>query len=120
MDEFKLRKLRYGLLTELTDEYLIEDIDFSNHWSFIKDTTMMRIKGFVWAEDERVKRQEVKYPRNWWQAFKERFFPGWVLKRWPVEYHNVVLDVMAIYPNFRPAIPDQECRLTIQRKDYRR
>ena len=25
-----------------------------------------------------------KWPRDWWQAFRERWFPGWWLKRHPV------------------------------------
>lgn len=31
-------------------------------------------------------RQErlLKVPANWWQHFKQRFFPPWALKRWPV------------------------------------
>lgn len=33
----------------------------------------------------------VRYPADWWQAFRERWFPGWWLKRHPVRYveHHV-------------------------------
>lgn len=27
-----------------------------------------------------------KYPSTWWDAFKERWYPKWLLKRFPVEY----------------------------------
>jgi hypothetical protein len=27
----------------------------------------------------------VSYPADWWQAFKDRWFPTWAKKRWPVE-----------------------------------
>lgn len=30
-----------------------------------------------------------KYPDSWWQAFKERYFPRWLLKRCPVRYTEV-------------------------------
>lgn len=25
-------------------------------------------------------------PENWWEAFKERWFPDWILRRWPLKY----------------------------------
>lgn len=43
---------------------------------------------------ERVK--EIAYPLDWWQAFKERWFPKIILKRWPVRYHRWKVDFL--YP----------------------
>jgi hypothetical protein len=31
----------------------------------------------------------VQYPKDWWEAFKERWFPKWLLKRYPVRYRVV-------------------------------
>lgn len=37
-------------------------------------------------------RMEVKYPRDWWQAFKERWYPTEWLGMWPVKYtHRVII-----------------------------
>jgi hypothetical protein len=33
-----------------------------------------------------------KYPRDWWQAFKERWFPAWAIRRWPVAYEHIDVD----------------------------
>lgn len=33
----------------------------------------------------------VKYPSDWWEAFKERWFPKWMLRRWPVNYKRKVV-----------------------------
>ncbi len=30
--------------------------------------------------------RELRYPADWWQAFKDRWFPEWALKRWPIEW----------------------------------
>ncbi len=38
-----------------------------------------------------VERLEFKYPENWWEAFKERWFFDWMLSRWPVRYIRKVL-----------------------------
>jgi hypothetical protein len=75
------------------------------------------LRGFVWAEKDSVQRQEIKYPRDWWQAFKERWFPKRLLEKYPVDYHVVTLDVRAIYPTFKQALPNYEHRLIIQRHD---
>jgi len=31
----------------------------------------------------------IKYPIDWWQAFKERWFPKLILSRYPVKYNHV-------------------------------
>ena len=33
-----------------------------------------------------------KWPRNWWQAFRERWFPRRWLRRWPVQYEHLDID----------------------------
>lgn len=33
---------------------------------------------------------EAKYPADWWQAFKERWFPHWLLEYYPVKFKQVV------------------------------
>ena len=43
---------------------------------------------------ERVK--EIKYPLDWWQAIKERWFPKFILKRFPVKWHTFKIDFL--YP----------------------
>ena len=31
-------------------------------------------------------------PATWWDAVKERFFPEWMLGRWPVRYKNIDIE----------------------------
>jgi hypothetical protein len=31
----------------------------------------------------------VSYPRDWWEALKDRWFPRWALQRWPVRLTTV-------------------------------
>jgi len=42
---------------------------------------------------------EVRYPRDWWQAVRERFLPKWWLQRFPVQYHTWKAD--AHYPQLK-------------------
>lgn len=41
---------------------------------------------------------EVQYPADWWQALRERWFPAWWLRRWPVQYTARTLRAEAVYP----------------------
>lgn len=46
-------------------------------------------------------------PADWWQAFKERWFPKWALKRWPVRNDKLGggfadIPVTAMFPELIP------------------
>lgn len=36
-----------------------------------------------------VKRQ---WPRDWWQSFRERWFPAWWLRKHPIQYDSINID----------------------------
>lgn len=40
----------------------------------------------------------VKYPADWWQAFKKRWAPRWFLRRWPVVYYRRQYVAKAWFP----------------------
>jgi hypothetical protein len=44
---------------------------------------------------------EVKYPADWREALKERFFPAFALKRWPVRYTIKKFVASSIMPKLR-------------------
>ena len=56
--------------------------------------------------DERVQIDK-KWPKTWWDAFKERWFPKWILSRWPVEYDRIYVD-QVIYKAVCPHLQDDE------------
>lgn len=96
-----------------------ELLDPSARWSAERalDNTVhalrLQIRGFIWAEQERVRRIEIRTPETWWQHFKERFFRGWMRRRWPVRYTVHVVDVEAIYPEFKQAMPRDRAGLAV-------
>lgn len=53
----------------------------------------------AWLASEKLASIHVKYPEDWWQAFKERWFPRWLLKRFPVKYHEERYEARAFYPD---------------------
>lgn len=52
----------------------------------------------------------IRYPKDWWQAFKERWFPKILKRWWPVEYK--IIDIYALYPSI--AMPDKFTGIHIQ------
>lgn len=57
-----------------------------------------KIRAYVWSQDAG-KKVTFKYPSDWWQAFKERWFPAWLLKRYPIFYTVQEFQVKATYPD---------------------
>ena len=98
----KLEKYRLMVLKHLSKEF-IEDakFEFSDSTLFGNDGVCIRIIQEVWGQKigEEVR---IEYPADWWQAFKERWFAGWMLKRWPVRYSETVLQLAELYPKWKP------------------
>lgn len=74
------------------DLYFYED--------YVSDCLVMEIQRFYACERTDV--QTISYPDNWWEAFKERWFPKKWLDRNPVKYktHHISFDIL--YPDFEP------------------
>ena len=64
--------------------------------------------------------EDVQWPADWWQHFKERWFPKWALRRFPVRYtHRLghprkTIDASAYYPDFKIEGHDPWVRLHLQ------
>ena len=91
----ELEKLRYAVSIPLAKEFLLEDVKFVA--DEITGMIILQVHGYVWAQSL----CDYKHPENWKEALKERWFPKWLLKRFPVKY--AVLDIKEIYPDYRIA-----------------
>lgn len=92
-NEMTLTKWRLGALRVLpgftatatdlmTDEYI--------------DGVLLELRGYIMAQHV----GNVAYPADWWQAFKLRWLPEWVLRRWPPRF--ISIDVAAVFPEYAP------------------
>ncbi len=104
IQQVTLEKIRLGL-SQAIDPQMLMGVNVDFHVDRLRHFTVAQLRGYLYGE--KLKGKIIKHPRDWWQAFKERWFPAWALKRWPVEYttHTVTFDV--VYPNFRPSLPPQ-------------
>ena len=107
-DEVTLEKLRLGI-HQVVSPWLL-DAEVRAMESIISDQIEIAVRGAVWSE----KVPDVltyKWPADWWQAFKDRWFPAWALARWPVEWEAHTVDFKIIYPGFRASVPHEEFRI---------
>jgi hypothetical protein len=59
---------------------------------------------------------EEKWPQDWWQAFRERWFPAWWLNRWPVKYKRISVHkaIYRICPHLNMATDKNSMGLHLQ------
>ena len=64
---------------------------------------MLRATMYIHALGEQRIKRYAKWPKTWWDAFKDRWFPVWAKKRWPVEWSELRVDepvYQAVCPHF--------------------
>jgi hypothetical protein len=61
-----------------------------------------RALAHVYAENVGV--HTLKAPANWWEAIKERWFPGGLKRDYPVKYTEKQVDINWVYKNLPPGL----------------
>jgi hypothetical protein len=73
----------------------------------ITNDALLQIRGFVWGENLKEPKY-IRYPKDWVEAFKERWFPKFLLNRYPVKYSVYEISTAVLYPNYQPSISNKE------------
>jgi hypothetical protein len=48
----------------------------------------------------------MRYPSTWYEAFKLRYFPKFLIEKYPIRYCNVTVSLSETYPDFKPMLND--------------
>lgn len=108
METFYLKKLHFYTEQRISLDFL-HTLKFDGIISDISDSlALAAVKEFIsFIEKDDIASLKISYPKNWWQHFKQTFFPKWLLKKYPVKYETVTktwtYDVEWIFP-FSPSI----------------
>ena len=94
---------------------MLEHVNLDTEVDFRTRDMILRLNSFVWGE--RIGTAEVAWPEDWWQALKLRFFPEWALRLLPVRWTRKVFEASAIYPDFRPSVPNEPFRFVASVRD---
>lgn len=103
--EVLLERLRFSAREMIPKEMLTSvNVEFlKDHFS---ENLIFQWKAAIAGQGLRT----IRYPKDWWQAFKERWFPKRFKRWWPIEYK--VIDIYALYPKI--AMPKQFTGIHIQ------
>lgn len=93
--EVTLKRLVLGQRFELQYPFAMQ-LDVSAALSPITRAVMVEFRQHVAGQV--LFDREVRYPADWWQAFKGRWFPRWLLRRFPVRETVVRMEAKALYP----------------------
>jgi hypothetical protein len=112
---FVINLSNYISKEEIHQSFIGPEID----WHYDEILELLSLQFSSWLYGEELATQIVSYPAGWWQAFKFRWFPGWLENIWPVEYEVVVIEASALYPKLRHklSLPEEEHVLHIKRED---
>jgi hypothetical protein len=101
-------------IIQQTVKFHLDKYDIHNLTTHIYDDPMLnakivqivrRIASEKLEEIEVRAEATIEYPATWWEHFKERWYPEWLKRKFPVKYDlktetNITkADVMAFYPN---------------------
>ena len=115
-----LNKLRFAMTFDVGQQVL-ESLHVSIDVNEMASSHIVRGMAELWGQT--FTKQRESWPRDWWQAFKQRWFEdGWIgprlLQRWPVRYSYIEFDPKVIYPKIALPGEDRSEILTIHRGDY--
>ncbi|MFW9872699.1 MAG: hypothetical protein ACFFG0_06310 [Candidatus Thorarchaeota archaeon] len=94
-----LHKIKLIYLECFNQELLDAVAETSIDNFFDKEDIYLRIKGYIYGKQ--LDKYEFKCPKNWIESFKERWYPRWLLKKYPVKYRKEIVDIKALYPTIK-------------------
>lgn len=100
---YQLEKIKIGMV-QILDRYLF-DSSVTVLDNIISNRIEFQLQGFIWGDES--KEYKATYPSDWKQAFKERWFPNWAKKKWPVVYTNFVVSARNVYPDLKISVPQE-------------
>ncbi len=101
---YHFEKFEYGLQRAVSQYLMDTTVNTEAVQDHLRHEIVVTVRGFVWGQPLTPK-TVAHYPADWWQAFKERWFPDWLIKRYPIRYTDVVVSAKVLYPDLRDMAP---------------
>ena len=101
-------------LLEASATVIVSDVGFPvsvETFSYEVENAVFRLRSFVWAEDETLRKYTFRAPSSWWQGLRAAVLDNrgridrWILKRWPLRYRVSRVEVEQLYPELARSIP---------------
>ncbi len=104
MEEVEIKLMQFGSFVQADLDLLltgqVENVKaFANRSAFMLADSAIFSFGYKVNMPYRVINQDLfRYPKTWWDHFKESNFPYWAKRRWPVEYETIEFEIRECYP----------------------
>lgn len=92
IEKVVLERLKFAVRSEMDSLDLMSPVEINHMIDFMGRKVAYQFQTYVYGQ----RLNKVKYPANWKESFKERWFPEWLLKKYPVKYSYIQL--AALYP----------------------
>lgn len=99
-----LTVVKMGLTRAISESLLLSGASVDVHVKREAGIILAIIQARILAET--VDEKKVVYPADWWEAFKDRWFPAWLKNRYPVKNKVVVYKTKLAYPQSKVKCPD--------------
>lgn len=109
---FKKRFLRVGVV--VGDQFRL--VSRRDHYT---DQLIYELEGYIWGQEAERVEVRVDYPLDWWQAFKERWFPVFLIRRFPVKRKKIRKALVAevLYPDLNIVEPNRPYVVKVFKED---
>lgn len=94
LDNFSVDTIKMSIRKIIREEdYRDYNIQFSTRFERISAEDMVfEIYAYVTGKVIDKIHVDVEYPSDWWEAFKDRWFPEWMLRKWPVKMTRIKIN----------------------------
>lgn len=104
-----LERMRFSVQRMIDEAVIYQGIDFD--WIADREAHALVYTLRAGVLGQNLEPIVIEHPADWWQALKERWLPGWGLRRWPVRYKRIKIEAQVLYPRIERIIPDQQSTL---------
>jgi hypothetical protein len=94
--EVLLERRKFDVI-ELVDQFAVNALTYTEEVCHDLFGSMMhRLHASIYGRD--MDKVVVEWPKDWREHFKQRWFPKWAVKRWPVKMAQKVIVASEYYP----------------------
>lgn len=94
-----LERFKFHMQHEFTQEAMDDGIFTMEVINRIAQNMAFRVRADIFGH--KLDQIVWKVPANWKESVKERFFPKWLLKRYPVRMQVFRIDPLVLYPQIK-------------------
>jgi len=110
--QVELEKIQLAILTVFSDEALVGAVTKVNTChDDVMHRTIVELAATVLGQRSQWCRFAA--PATWWDHVKERFFPLWLKRRFPIRYREEIVEATAMLPSLALDIPGHRTTLFI-------